>query len=286
MPGRIIKKIALVGDVMVGKTSLFFRYLNNAFSDDYKETIGVNIGKKDVKIYINGVERDVTLLVWDIFGSHLHGEVRRLALENVDAVIIVSDLTNESSLNSTIEFWLPSISEMTDVFSIYFALNKSDLITQKELNTKKAAFFSSLKDNAGILDEKKVYLTSAKNSTGVNEIFEDIAENVALTKSSKNHYEGELELKSVNLTGSNTLENVFDRIVADVISLFDDKSKAQDILQESYKQSTLNSEDIIPEELDEFIYIIQYKLIDEGMKASSIFRLSSEWKNLKSRAMR
>ena len=228
----------------------------------------------------------MTLLVWDIFGSHLHGEVRRLALENVDAVIIVSDLTNESSLNSTIEFWLPSISEMTDVFSIYFALNKSDLITQKELNTKKAAFFSSLKDNAGILDEKKVYLTSAKNSTGVNEIFEDIAENVALTKSSKNHYEGELELKSVNLTGSNTLENVFDRIVTDVISLFDDKSKAQDILQESYKQSTLNSEDIIPEELDEFIYIIQYKLIDEGMKASSIFRLSSEWKNLKSRAMR
>lgn len=285
MPGRIIKKIALVGDVMVGKTSLFFRFLKNAFSDDYKETIGVNIGKKDVKIHLNGVERDITLLVWDIFGSHLHGEVRRLALENVDAVIIVSDLTNESSLNSAIEFWLPSIFEIGGTSFIYFALNKSDLIDQTELNNRKAAFFSSLKNSAGILDEKKVFLTSAKDATGVYEIFEDIARNVALTRSSKDHYEGELELRTVGRADSNTLETVFDRIVTDVIALFDDKSKAQDILQESYKQSTLNSEDIIPEELDEFIDIVQYKLIDEGMRASSIFRLSSEWKNLKSRAM-
>ncbi|MCL4329782.1 MAG: GTP-binding protein [Candidatus Thermoplasmatota archaeon] len=285
MPGRIIKKIALVGDVKVGKTSLFFRFLKNAFSDDYKETIGVNIGKKDVKIHLDGAERDITLLVWDIFGSHLHGEVRRLALENVDAVIIVSDLTNESSLNSAIEFWLPSLSEIANTSSIYFALNKSDLVEETQLNRKKAAFLSSLESGSGILDEKRVFLTSAKDATGIHEIFEYIARNVALTRSSMDHYEGELELMAVGSSDSNTLETVFDRIVTDVIALFDDKSKAQDILQESYKQSTLNSEDIIPEELDEFIDIVQHKLIDEGMRASSIFRLSSEWKNLKSRAM-
>ncbi len=46
MSTLIQKKICLLGDFSVGKTSLVERFVYNRFSDRYLSTIGVKISKK------------------------------------------------------------------------------------------------------------------------------------------------------------------------------------------------------------------------------------------------
>lgn len=285
MHPRIIRKIALVGDVRAGKTSIFSRFLKNAFSDEYSETIGVNIGKKSMKIKVNNAETEITLIVWDVFGSHLHGEVRRLALENVDAVIIISDVSNENSMKSAVDFWFPSIAETLDSKFIYFSLNKVDLIPESRYEEVVSSFFSMINKYGANIAREKVFLTSSKESYGIYGLFEHISQ--ALGKSPETMIMYKLEFRNT-LPSENekkTLETVFDKIVLDVLSLFEEKTLPQEILQESYKESSLDSEDIIPEELDEFMSIISNKLLENKISPSKILRVTGEWKRLKTEVL-
>ena len=61
----IQKKICMLGGFAVGKTSLVARYVTSMFSEKYLTTVGVKIDKKQVAV--DG--RDVTLMLWDIYGQ-------------------------------------------------------------------------------------------------------------------------------------------------------------------------------------------------------------------------
>ena len=61
----VSKKIVLLGNEGVGKTSLVKRYVNSIFSDEYLTTIGIKISKKTVQIG----EVEVNLMLWDIAGT-------------------------------------------------------------------------------------------------------------------------------------------------------------------------------------------------------------------------
>ena len=63
----IAKKICLIGDFNVGKTSLIRRFVENKFSDRYLTTIGVKISRKSITI--EATEQQVNLLIWDIEGQ-------------------------------------------------------------------------------------------------------------------------------------------------------------------------------------------------------------------------
>ena len=45
---KLSKKVTLVGPFGVGKTSIFRRYIDETFSEDYKSTLGVQIQKKAI----------------------------------------------------------------------------------------------------------------------------------------------------------------------------------------------------------------------------------------------
>ena len=46
---RYIKKVALVGDSSVGKTSLIRRFVIDVFDDKYIATIGAKVSKRDIE---------------------------------------------------------------------------------------------------------------------------------------------------------------------------------------------------------------------------------------------
>ena len=48
------KKVALLGDSAVGKSSLIRRYVINEFHDHYIETIGTKVSKKDIELEVDG----------------------------------------------------------------------------------------------------------------------------------------------------------------------------------------------------------------------------------------
>jgi GTPase SAR1 family protein len=65
------KKVYLLGDFSVGKSSLVRRYVEGRFDDKYLSTIGVKISRKVL-------ERDeyaLNLLIWDLAGGEDFGEI-------------------------------------------------------------------------------------------------------------------------------------------------------------------------------------------------------------------
>ena len=59
------KKICMVGQFAVGKTSLVRRFVDSIFDERYLTTIGVKIDRKDVTI--DG--KSITLMLWDLAGE-------------------------------------------------------------------------------------------------------------------------------------------------------------------------------------------------------------------------
>ena len=66
------KKICLIGNSKVGKTSLLKRYVSDEFLDRYIATISAKIFKKDIQVKVgnNGDSKlvNMTLSIWDLIG--------------------------------------------------------------------------------------------------------------------------------------------------------------------------------------------------------------------------
>lgn len=157
------KKVTLVGSFGVGKTSLFHRYIDDSFSENYLSTLGVQIKKKTVSLP-NGTQ--VSLILWDTEGvdTLLHG--RSSYLLGSHAFVYVFDLTRIETykeINTQIDFLRKNHPNIT----IKIVGNKLDAVNEEK------AIESLTTHNV-----KFDYLTSAKSGTKVEDLFNEIAANV------------------------------------------------------------------------------------------------------------
>lgn len=148
----IRKKILLLGDFSVGKTSLVRRYVDGAFDDKYLTTIGVKISKKIVEI--NGVECE--LLIWDIEGSTPSKKISLGYYRGASGAIFVTDITRRETL--------ANLEEHKDIFlaenpgaAYVTAYNKVDML-------------SEIARERLVVDDD-VFLTSAKDDENVEALF-------------------------------------------------------------------------------------------------------------------
>lgn len=95
------KKVLLLGDGAVGKTSLVHRYVEGQFEDRYKATIGVDIFSKSVSTP-NG---DVELQLWDLSGQTHFSAVRGKFYKKSAGALLVFDLTNRNSFDK-LDNWI------------------------------------------------------------------------------------------------------------------------------------------------------------------------------------
>ena len=95
------KKILVLGDYGVGKTSLIKQCINEDFDDQYLTTLGVNIALKDISIRFGGekADVDVELELWDIAGNKSIADVKRDFYKNGDGAIIVADLSKDENID-------------------------------------------------------------------------------------------------------------------------------------------------------------------------------------------
>jgi hypothetical protein len=63
---EIARKVCLLGDFAVGKSSLVSRFVRNTFSDKYLTTVGVKIDSKSIPLT---PELTMKLVVWDLAGK-------------------------------------------------------------------------------------------------------------------------------------------------------------------------------------------------------------------------
>jgi len=157
------KKIVLLGQFGVGKTSLMRRFITNAFSNDYKPTLGVQI-KKKVVILPSG--KELPMIIWDLEGFSSVSKTRASYLIGSNAFIYVFDITRPITyynLAEELEFLKTNYTKVL----LKVIGNKIDIQDPIDVNT--------------FLQTKSIYVdafVSAKTGDGVQELFAEIAEKI------------------------------------------------------------------------------------------------------------
>ncbi len=157
------RKVNLLGEAGVGKTSLTLRFVKNVFGEKYLKTIGTNVYTK--KVPVTGSE--VKLVIHDIMGDTDFDSVREMAFQKSVGAIAVADCTKKETLDRLIEEWLPRYKEAAvDNAPIILAINKVDLeeqeITEDVVANEAHLYFDS------------IFYTSAKTDKNVEEMFNEL----------------------------------------------------------------------------------------------------------------
>jgi small GTP-binding protein len=181
----ISKKICMVGDYGVGKTSLVRQYLDRQFSDHYLSTIGVKISRKllaagqmlgqnqmsEMKgvtpefITTDLITTDLQLMIWDVEGQTQFQAIAPHYLEGSMGAVIVADLNRLDSIDH-IGGHLDLLAAVNGTnLPCAIALNKVDTLTQPVMISGAIAELYTYPQVIGI------YQTSAKTAVGVDDLF-------------------------------------------------------------------------------------------------------------------
>jgi small GTP-binding protein len=173
MQRKIVKKICMLGDSGVGKTSLIKRFVFDVFDDQYIETIGTKITKKEVPIKdpSTGEDINMVLMIWDILGHKSPKRVPSSYYVGVEGVMVVCDATRRETYQE-LDYWVNTLVVMTQYVPIVFLANKGDLINERQVGEKEMEELSA-KFNA------PYFFTSAKNGLNVEKCFVALAEALA-----------------------------------------------------------------------------------------------------------
>jgi small GTP-binding protein len=162
------KKICLIGDPAVGKTSLIRKYVTDVFDDKYIGTLGTKVTKKRVLIEQPEINYDLTLAIWDILGQKEFQRIQNMAYRGAKGVFLVCDLTRKETLDNLME-WRNAIEKITNEIPIIILANKCDIDNQAFGEQEIQSMSKNLKDAPFIL-------TSAKTGNNVDEAFNKMGE--------------------------------------------------------------------------------------------------------------
>ena len=157
------KKICMIGDFGVGKTSLVARFVRQTFSDKYLTTVGVKIDTKLVKL-ADGSQ--VKLILWDIAGSDSLAATTISYLRGAMGFLFVVDSTRRPTLDSVLKLHEAIIKQQGEKPFVVL-LNKVDLEQEWEMDEA----LISEKEQQGW----KILSTSAKTGLNVEEAFLELA---------------------------------------------------------------------------------------------------------------
>ena len=160
------KKIVIIGDSGVGKTSLLSCYLYNMFDENQESTLNATFATKKVKKE-NGDE--IVLQLWDTAGQEAYKSIGQLFYKKAVGAIIVYDITNKKSFEEIHKFWYNQIKKNTEPgIKIAIVGNKFDKYINAEVTDEEGRTYA---EKIGAIFQ----LTSAKDSKGVENLFEKLA---------------------------------------------------------------------------------------------------------------
>jgi len=125
---EIQKKIILLGDGAVGKTSLIRRFVVDKFEDKYILTIGSKITAKTILIEKSEKTFKMNFQIWDILGQKGYEKLHKSTFRGTDGVLLVTDITRRTTLTSLENYWIPEIHTLVGHIPIVILANKSDLL--------------------------------------------------------------------------------------------------------------------------------------------------------------
>jgi len=164
------KKVCMIGDFSVGKTSLVSRFVRQAFSDKYLTTVGVKIDTKLVKL---SNDQEVKLILWDIAGNDALNTTTISYLRGAAGFLLVVDGTRLPTWHSALNL-REAVMDQVGEKPFVMLLNKADLAEQWEVEQQ-------------LIEEKnqqgwKLLSTSAKTGVNVEKAFFELASQMLAKK--------------------------------------------------------------------------------------------------------
>ena len=176
---QIQKKVIVIGEGGVGKTTLLHRSVNNVFVDSTKMTIGTDFFIKKIERTNEQFENHTTLLLWDFAGQERFRFVLKDYIRGTQCVILCFDLVRYPTLaklynwidvlkeggvwgNSKVHFFL--VGTKKDLF-----LNDPDAVSQDQIDKFRKEFD---------INDKHFFMTSALDCSGVEVLFNQIADSM------------------------------------------------------------------------------------------------------------
>ncbi|MDZ8189194.1 MAG: Rab family GTPase [Nostoc sp. ChiSLP02] len=162
------KKICMIGAFATGKTSLVSRFVHSIFSEKYHTTVGVKIDKKTIDIQ----EKQLNLILWDLYGEDDFQTLRMSYLRGSAGYLLVVDGTRHNTLDKAFDLQT-RVEEAIGKVPFILVMNKSDLTDEWEIE--------STEIDEVLQKGWTVIKTSAKDGTGVEEVFQTLAEKILVS---------------------------------------------------------------------------------------------------------
>ena len=224
------KKILLLGDVSVGKTSLIRRYVVDFFNDGYITTIGTKVTSKNMQIKVDKEVIYLKLQIWDILVQKGYTKLYNATFKGAHGVFFIADVTRKETLESIENYWIPQVKRINDSFPFVILANKSDLIKNTKFDRQDLEDFAS---------KYKVpfYLTSAKNGENVDNAFNTLGnEMIRFKESSSPKLTENLKIKEIK--SEKTI--LIDKIINDFCLEYGRLEDAMPILRRQFELANLD----------------------------------------------
>jgi small GTP-binding protein len=159
-----VKKVILLGNSGVGKTSLANRWIMNDFEPDVAQTIGPRNTLRDVEVH----GRQVKVALWDTAGQEQYRAIAPLYIRGARSACLVASLDSPESFEA-LSTWLELLNSSQDnpVMSV-LAVNKVDLADPTDPEVGDLVDPHRAKFSA-------TFFVSARTGEGVDAMFREVA---------------------------------------------------------------------------------------------------------------
>jgi small GTP-binding protein len=221
---HIKRKILLLGDGAVGKTSLIRRFVVDKFSDDYITTIGTKVTKKDLRIEAPGRATDLTFMIWDVLGQKGYKGIQESSFQGAKGALLVYDVTRHETAESLQDYWIPHLLPITNAIPIVLVGNKVDLAASRR---EAQEGLDELKEELCVPG----FLSSAKLGQNVEAGF------LALAKSIISQSDAKLSRREAVEGATHELIAVTDQIIMDFCELMGGQEAAMPIVRQQFARA-------------------------------------------------
>ena len=160
-------KVVLLGDSGVGKTCIISRYISGAFDNNSPSTNGASYASKILTF--ENLNKTISLDIWDTAGQEKYKSLTKFFYKEAAVTILVYDITKKDSFENMKGYWYEQLQEFgSKKIILGVAGNKCDMYEKEEVNENEAKEFA---EKIGAFFE----ITSAKNNTGITDLFMNAA---------------------------------------------------------------------------------------------------------------
>lgn len=182
-------QLIIVGDSIVGKTSILVQYTENKFNNNIISTVGIDYYLKTETFD----DTSIQVKIWDTAGQERYRSQTNSFFRNAEGVILVYDVTNQETFHN-LRNWINNInSNSKDNLKKIIIGNKIDL--NREVKKEEAEKFAS---------ENKIpyFETSAKENKNINDSIRSLIKSIIETPEYKKKKENQNKKLQDNKNGN------------------------------------------------------------------------------------